>query len=74
MLPNVYKTDGLCYSLPLYMHKDPAKEVKSALRAKRDWKRVVNHINDYKGGLGDRFHFISVTVPECLTERLEIIS
>jgi hypothetical protein len=31
-------------------------------------------VKDYQGGLGDPFSFIRVTIPECLPERLEIIS
>ena len=60
----------------LRMHKDPFSEILGALRAQRDWVRHVQSDlgGTYKGGLGDRYSFIRVTVPECLPERLEIIS
>lgn len=72
--PKVYESHGLSYDLPLRMHKEPARESKGALRAQRDWSKHVHPVNDYKGGLGDRYNFMSVTVPECLPERLEVIS
>jgi hypothetical protein len=34
----------------------------------------VNRLSGYHGGLGPEFSFVRVTVPECLPERLEIIS
>ncbi|KAF5987601.1 dicarboxylate carrier protein [Fusarium bulbicola] len=59
---------------PLRMHRDSAKEVKGALRAQNDWTRYVRPVHGYKGGLADPFGFISVTIPECRPERLEIVS
>ncbi|KAF5252850.1 hypothetical protein FANTH_2174 [Fusarium anthophilum] len=56
------------------MHRDSAKEVNGALRAHKDWDRYVRPMNGYEGGLADPFGFISVTIPECRPERLEIVS
>ncbi|KAF5689539.1 terpene synthase [Fusarium circinatum] len=56
------------------MHRDSAIEVKGALRAQKDWTRYVRPVHGYKGGLADPFGFISVTIPECRPERLEIVS
>ncbi|KAK3934317.1 hypothetical protein QBC46DRAFT_462691 [Diplogelasinospora grovesii] len=72
--PSLYETHGLSGGVPLRMHKDPFKEIHGALRAQRDWTKHVHPVHGYKGGLGKRFSFIRVTVPECLPDRLEIIS
>ncbi|KAK7935351.1 hypothetical protein PG985_000846 [Apiospora marii] len=73
--PNSYRTDGLAEGISLRQHDDlDSKEIKGALRAQNDWGKLVNPMHGYDGGLGDRFSFIRVTVPECLPERLEIVS
>ncbi|KAL8990517.1 MAG: hypothetical protein Q9177_000848 [Variospora cf. flavescens] len=56
------------------MHKDPIKESVGAIRAQNDWTRFVGPVGNYKGGLGTPYSFMGVTVPECLPERMEIIS
>ncbi|KAF1962998.1 terpenoid synthase [Byssothecium circinans] len=71
---NSYETHGLACGILLRMHKDPWKETRGALRAQKDWSEKVRPVVDYKGGLGDPYSFIRLTVPECLPERLEIIS
>ena len=72
--PSTYDAQGLCDGIPLRMHKDPDKETIGAIRAQRDWARLVGPVGLYKGGLGAPYSFMRVTVPECLPERLEIIS
>lgn len=72
--PSLYETQGLGRDIILRMHRDQAKEVMGVLRAQRDWTKHVNPVNGYNGGLGDPYSFICVTVPECLPDRLEIIS
>lgn len=72
--PSVYETRGLDEGIALRIHNDQHLEVKGALRAQRDWTKHVCNVDGYKGGLGDPFTFICVTVPECLPERLELIS
>ncbi|KAL9033541.1 MAG: hypothetical protein Q9214_007464, partial [Letrouitia sp. 1 TL-2023] len=72
--PSIYQTEGLCEGIPLRTHKDPDKETVGALRAQHDWTRLVGPIGLYKGGLGVPYSFMRVTVPECIPERLEIIS
>ncbi|KAI1177039.1 fusicoccadiene synthase [Nemania sp. FL0916] len=72
--PSGYGTHGLDEGIPLRVHRDQHLEVKGALRAQRDWTKHVRNVDGYKGGLGDPFSFICVTVPECLPERLELIS
>lgn len=72
--PILYETHGLGTEVRLRLHKDLVKESRGALRAQEDWSKHVQAIGLYHGGLGERFSFIRVTVPECLPERLEIIS
>ncbi|KAI0103056.1 fusicoccadiene synthase [Nemania sp. FL0031] len=72
--PSVYETHGLDEGIALRIHKDQHLEIKGALRAQRDWSKHVCSVEGYKGGLGDPFTFICVTVPECLPDRLELIS
>ncbi|KAF5629804.1 uncharacterized protein FTJAE_8449 [Fusarium tjaetaba] len=56
------------------MHRDSLKEIDGALRAQKDWTRYVRPVHGYKGGLANPYGFISVTIPECRAERLEIVS
>ena len=73
--PATYEpTHGLAEGIPLRIHKDSCKEIEGTLRAQKDWHENVSPLNNYKGGLGDRFSLMSVAVPECLPERLEVIS
>ncbi|KAI1298387.1 fusicoccadiene synthase [Xylaria venustula] len=72
--PSVYETFGLDEAIPLRIHKDQQLEFRGALRAQRDWTKHVCNVDGYKGGLGDPFSFICATVPECLPDRLELIS
>lgn len=69
-----YRDDGLANGIQLRSHRDQHKEINGSLRAQHDWSRLVNPVFDYHGGLADRFNFVSVTIPDCLPERLEIIS
>ncbi|TAQ86123.1 hypothetical protein B7494_g5555 [Chlorociboria aeruginascens] len=72
--PSTYETFGLCNGIPLRIHNDPLKELHGATRAQEDWSKFVAPVVNYKGGLGAQYSFIRVTVPECLPERLEILS
>jgi hypothetical protein len=69
-----YRDDGLAHGIQLRCHRDELKEIAGALRAQRDWSRAVSPVTNYHGGLGDRFSFIMVTIPECLPDRLELLS
>jgi len=72
--PRTYNTEGLCDGIPLRRHKDPMGEIRGAIRAQRDWARVVCPVRNYKGTLGNPFSFVRTTIPETLPERLEICS
>ena len=75
--PSEYELDGLeglCDGIPLREHNNSIKEDIGAVRAQEDWTKLVQPLNRYKGGLAANFNFMSVSVPECIPERLEIIS
>lgn len=69
-----YETHDLDHGIPLRMHKDSVKEINGALRAQKDWTHYVRPVHGYKGGLANPYGFISVTIPECRPERLEVVS
>lgn len=75
--PAEYKLDGLnglLDDIPLREHTHSIQEDVGSIRAQEDWSRFVSPIKHYKGGLAPRFNFMSVTIPECLPDRLEIVS
>lgn len=69
-----YDPEGLCNGIPLRVHKYADLEDIGAIRAHEDWRKYVGPVEEYHGGLGPRFSFITVSIPECLPERLEVIS
>ena len=72
--PAAYDTQGLCNGISLRMHKEHTRERAGSIRAQRDWARLIEPVDYYRGGLGASYSFIRVAVPECRPERLEIIS
>lgn len=66
--------EGLCDGIPLREHNNKVCEDIGAIRAQQDWHKLVQPLSDYKGGLAASFNFMSIAVPECIPERLEIIS
>ena len=69
-----YRDDGLAHRIPLRIHQDTVQETAGALRAQKDWNAFVGPVPNYHGGLGSRFSFVRVTIPECLPDRLELMS
>ena len=72
--PTTFESEGLCEGISLRKHINAPIEERGTLRAQADWSKQVVPVGDYYGNLGPRFSFMSVTVPECLPGRLEIIS
>jgi hypothetical protein len=58
----------------LRVHKFAHLADKGALRAQEDWKRLVGPIRNFTGCLSPRFNGIAVAVPECIPERLEVVT
>lgn len=65
---------GLCDSISLRQHHYPIKEDTGSIRAQEDWSRLVQPLEHYRGGLATKYNFMSISIPECLPERLCIIS
>lgn len=72
--PSTYDTLGLCDGIDLRRHRNPEQEELGAMEAQRDWAHLVGGLHAYKGGLGPKYSFMQVTVPESLPERLAIVS
>jgi ophiobolin F synthase len=73
--PSTYETQGLCDGIDLRRHVAADLEEIGTLRAQEDWRRLVGPVaKPYKGGLNANYSFMTVSVPECIPERLEIIS
>uniref|UniRef100_UPI0035CD3D5D Fusicoccadiene synthase n=1 Tax=Phomopsis amygdali TaxID=1214568 RepID=UPI0035CD3D5D len=72
--PSTYYTEGLCEGIDVRKSKFTTLEDRGAIRAHEDWNKHIGPCGEYRGTLGPRFSFISVAVPECIPERLEVIS
>ncbi len=72
---SAHDKEGLCIGIDLRTHVAADLEDVGAFRAQEDWRRLVGPLkNPYGGLLGPSFSFITVAVPECLPDRLEITS
>ncbi|KAK6086429.1 fusicoccadiene synthase [Seiridium cupressi] len=71
-----YETHGLAGDIELRVHKQSILEIRGTLRVQDDWAKHVSPlpVDGYKGGLSHPYSFTSATIPECLPERLEILS
>lgn len=70
-----YDKDNLFNGIPLRKHAAGDLEEVGAFRAQEDWRRLVGPLEKpYRGGLGPDVSFITVAVPDCLPDRLEIMS
>ncbi|EME87121.1 uncharacterized protein MYCFIDRAFT_132843 [Pseudocercospora fijiensis CIRAD86] len=72
--PKTYDNEGLSKGIDLRKNNFTHFEDRGAIRAQHDWARYVAPIKQFKGTLGHDFSFMTVCVPECIPERLEIIS
>lgn len=71
--PTTYETHGLCDGIDLRCHESPELEEIETLRCQEDWREWVGPLGFYKGGLGPRWNFMAITVPECLPGRLGVL-
>ena len=70
-----YDPEDLCEGIDLRRHYAADLEDIGAFRAQEDWRRLVGPLKKpFRGGLGPVFSFITVAVPDCIPERLEITS
>lgn len=72
--PTDYDTDGLCDGVPIRKHKGLDLDEVAIYKAQYDWGKHVGPKLPFRGGMGPVHNFICLTLPECLPERLEIVS
>jgi ophiobolin F synthase len=72
--PTDCETFGLCEGLPIRKHKNADVDEHAIYKAQADWAKFVGPRLNFKGALNPIHNFISLTLPECLPERLEIVS
>ena len=72
--PTTYDAQGLCGGIHVRKHNYADLEEVGAFRAQEDWKKMVGPIRSFRGGLAPKHSIMSITMPECEPERLEIIS
>lgn len=72
--PSTYNTEGLCDGIDVRKNDYTSLEDRGAIRLHHDWTKYIGPCREYRGTLGPEYSFMSVAVPECIPERLEIIS
>jgi len=72
--PSKVDTQGLCEGIAVRAHRDAVLEDVGIIKVQQDWRDSVAPIGFFKGGLNPLFSFVSFAMPECLPERLEIVS
>ncbi|KAF5347699.1 hypothetical protein D9757_013497 [Collybiopsis confluens] len=73
--PTTYDTEGLCDGIELRKSSFARLEDRGIIRAQQDWAKYVGPLpsQEFRGTMGLKYSFLSVCVPECLPERLEIL-
>jgi hypothetical protein len=74
--PSSYDTQGLCDGIPLRCHRNADIEEVGTIRLRSDWQKYVGPLplSTHGGNLGPVYSLTAVTIPECLPNRLEIVS
>ncbi|KAF1993843.1 terpenoid synthase [Amniculicola lignicola CBS 123094] len=73
--PSRYDSQGLMGDIPLRQSNFADAETVGEIRAQEDWNVLVAPLSEkFHGGLDPNLSFVSVSIPECRPERLEIIS
>ncbi|KAI1413293.1 geranylgeranyl pyrophosphate synthase [Hypoxylon sp. FL1857] len=74
--PSSYDTQGLCEGIPLRYHRNYDMEEIGIIRLREDWQKFVGPLpsSSSGGSLGPVYNFTAATAPECLPDRLEIVS
>lgn len=72
--PSTYNDFGFCGAIPVRDSKYGYLADKGSRRAQDDWNRFVGKISNFGGCMCPQFNMTSVTIPECLPDRLEVIA
>ncbi|KAL3456546.1 putative geranylgeranyl diphosphate synthase [Aspergillus heterothallicus] len=72
--PANYKTYGLCDGYDVRCNDNAEAEDIGCLRCQEHWRKSIGPLGAFKGALGNPFNLISLVIPECRPERLEIVA
>lgn len=72
--PSTYDSHHLCDGIQPRLHNDHEVEDLAIIRAHEDWRGNVAPIGMFRGCLDPKHSFVSLCMPECLPERLDIVS
>ena len=72
--PSTYDDFGLCDGISLRNSSYGYLADMGSQKAQRDWGQHVGKISDFAGCMCPQFNMTSVTIPECLPDRLEVIA
>jgi hypothetical protein len=70
----VHSVSDLIQDLPARKHVAADVEEAATFEAQQDWEEAVGPKLDFMGCMGSEHNFISLTLPECLPQRLAIVS
>ncbi|KAK3345873.1 isoprenoid synthase domain-containing protein [Lasiosphaeria hispida] len=73
--PSIYDTatQGLLDGVQIRVHKGRVLDDLGIIRAQKDWREHVSPLNGYRGCLHPGHSYVTILVPECLPDRLEIM-
>ncbi|KAL8792041.1 MAG: hypothetical protein Q9195_005382 [Heterodermia aff. obscurata] len=74
--PSTYSDFGFCGGIPLRESKYGHLADKGSQRAQEDWNQFIGGtvLPGFGGCMSPRFNMTSVTIPECLPDRMEVIA
>jgi hypothetical protein len=70
--PSTYNS-SLCPGVSVRLHRHTELEEKGICKAQQDWQQHVGPLDFYRCTMG-QWNYISCTLPECLPDRLELVS
>ena len=72
--PSLFDSKGLISDIPVRKNLFSEAEYVGTFRAQEDWNLLVAPLGGFKGGLDPKYPLMSVDIPECRPERLEIVA
>ncbi|KAJ4361011.1 uncharacterized protein N0V89_001580 [Didymosphaeria variabile] len=72
--PSSFDSKGLISDIPVRKNLFSEAEYVGTFRAQEDWNAFVAPLGEFKGGLDPTYPLMSVDVPECRPERLEMVA
>src|SRR5690349_3057161 len=73
--PSTYDLRGLCPGMEVRVHNDHKDMDLAVIGALEDWKELIGPASPvYKGGGGHPYNSIPISIPECMPDRLSIVT